>query len=356
MAASNAVQQLADRLGQSWPAIAAAAEASAKRLEALTGGLSSYTTEDTSIVVFGSLARGEVTSGSDLDWILLVDGFADPEHMTAALAIDKYIDEAEWKGPGAEATFGGLVSSHDLVHLIGGSDDTNANLTHRMLLLLESTAVGRSDARSRVVNNVLSRYILEDFGWMHSRNPSNVPRFLHNDIVRYWRTLAVDFAYKRRTRRGRGWGLRTAKLRLSRKLTYASGLIMCFSCAERSIPSPDGTPLSRELAARAVVSQLAEYVALTPLEIVAGFFLGRQALHSAAVQLFSAYDAFLGMLNNDGDRERLDRLTQSEIATDATYERVRGLGQSFQEALNKVFFNPIDAPELFELTKTYGVF
>jgi hypothetical protein len=43
--------------------------------------------------------------------------------------------------------------------------------------------------------------------------------FSLNDIVRFWRTMAVDFASKQRDRAGEEWGLRNAKLRMSRKLT-----------------------------------------------------------------------------------------------------------------------------------------
>ena len=42
--------------------------------ELLSAGIRKYTSEDTSLVVFGSLARGEWTSGSDLDWTYLIDG------------------------------------------------------------------------------------------------------------------------------------------------------------------------------------------------------------------------------------------------------------------------------------------
>ncbi len=168
-----------------WPFIRAARSASTNRIESLNSTLTPFTSEDTSIVVFGSLARRELTSGSDLDWVLLVDGSASPIHLDDSLSIESSLEEETEKRPGPEATFGGLVFSHDLINYIGGGDDTNANLTRRMLLLLESVCIGRDDAYRRVVTNILKRNIVEDYGWMHGRNPRNVPRFLLNDMARY---------------------------------------------------------------------------------------------------------------------------------------------------------------------------
>jgi hypothetical protein len=37
--------------------------------------------------------------------------------------------------------FGQITFSHDLIHYIGGQDDTNHNLSRRILLLLESSMV-----------------------------------------------------------------------------------------------------------------------------------------------------------------------------------------------------------------------
>jgi predicted nucleotidyltransferase len=352
------IRQLSAKLGVEWKAIEAAARASADRIRSLNSSLNTFTTEDTSVVVFGSLARRELTSGSDLDWVLLVDGIADPEHLEASLSIESFLKEEAVKGPGREATFGGLVFSHDLINYIGGSDDTNANLTRRMLLLLESLCIGRDDAYRRVVNNVLRRYIVEDYGWMHARNPMNVPRFLQNDIARYWRTLAVDFAYKRRQRAGQGWALRTTKLRLSRKLTYAAGLVMCFRCSTH--PNPPGTadlPTGdMDRAALALVDHLSNDVRMTPLAIFARLFLESDRLDEAASRMFGAYDEFLAILDDDERRKHLDGLSQPDVAADPDYMRVRELGHVFQGALDSVFFDPELCPELHDLTKTYGVF
>ena len=352
----GSVEQLADTLRESWGAISKAKAATQEMRATLEQDLTKYTSPDTSLCVFGSLGRGEFTSNSDLDWVLLVDGEASPEHQDAFLAIDSYLKALPIKGPGAEALFGGLSFSHDLIHYIGGEDDTNRNLTLRMLLLLESTSVGRSEAHRRVIHNILRRYIVEDFGWMHARNPMNVPRFLHNDIVRYWRTLAVDFAYKRRQRAGRGWALRTAKLRISRKLTYASGILMCYSCAtdpriKAIVPSEADTSAAIE-----VVAHLSRFVARTPLDIFADFFLRNPALSDVARAFFRAYDSFLALLDDEKARDHLEKLKHDDVASDSVYQRVRELGHDFQAALNGIFFSPENAPELFELTKTYGVF
>jgi predicted nucleotidyltransferase len=355
LADQDVVSILAARSGAEWPSIARARTRAAEIRERLAVSISDHTSEDTSLVVFGSLARKECTSGSDLDWVLLVDGAANAEHLEAALAIESHIQTVAPKGPGPEKTFGGLVFSHDLMHYIGGGDDTNQNMTQRMLLLLESTPVGRTEAYSRVMNNVLKRYVVEDFGWMHSRNPSNVPRFLHNDVVRYWRTIAVDFAYKLRTRAGQGWALRTAKLRMSRKLTYAAGLLRCYNCALE--PSLQGLDRGNQSsAALPLVDFLASQIPITPLDLFARTFLTSDRLTQTAEPFFGAYDEFLGILDDEEKRSRLDSLQYDEIAVDPTYQRVRELGHSFQESLNAVFFSEQNHAEFFRLTKTYGVF
>ncbi len=98
-----------------------------------------------------------------------------------------------------------MAVSHAIFHQIGGQDDTN-KLTTQRILLLESRAIGRGEALDRVIKLVLSRYVDDDRGLLFGSKGDLVPRFLLNDIVRYWRTVTVDFVYKQRDRES-GWAL-----------------------------------------------------------------------------------------------------------------------------------------------------
>ena len=224
------IEILRSKVKQKWTAIeSSAAETTkiTKRLEKLLAGLS---TTDTSIVAFGSLARKEWTSKSDIDWTLLVDGQADPQHLNIAQKVGGQLAAGGFQTPGASGVFGNMTFSHDLVQKIGGREDTNENTTRRVLLLQESKAIGKPDAHERVLRLIISRYLKDDRGLRFGTVRYKVPRFLLNDIVRYWRTITVDFVDKQRGQAGHGWGLRNAKLRMSRKLIFATGMLSCFSC------------------------------------------------------------------------------------------------------------------------------
>jgi hypothetical protein len=346
------LQRLGEKLGAHWPGIARARAATAERMRQLHVGLAEFTSEDASVVVFGSLARGEYTSGSDLDWTLLVDGQTYPEQPLAADDAAAWVGE-HVRGPGREGTFGSLAFSHDLVHHIGGAADTNRNLTQRILLLLESVPIGRGEAYTRVVRALLERYISEDFGWSHSARQSHVPRFLQNDIARYWRTVAVDFAYKRKERGGEGWALRTVKLRLSRKLTYAAGLVACFRCSMLPDLHRGFSELPLEDRARTAVEEMESFLRKTPLEMLAWAYL-HFGLSDSAAALFGSYDRFLRMMDSD-ERARLAALTFDSAPGDPLFRTARELGDAFQDALDELFL-PRSGGGFHELTRTYGVF
>jgi predicted nucleotidyltransferase len=348
------LRQLEQRLKADWRNIARAqALAEAKRAE-LQLELAGLDSEDTSIVVSGSLGRDEFTSGSDIDWTLLIDGSADPKHHDVFQQIDTIVRRHSVKEPGAEGTFGAMVFSHELIHEIGGEDDTNRNTTRRLLLLLESRVVGRGDAYRRVVRAILSRYLFEDRGFWRSSGAHRVPHFLLNDVARYWRTIAVDFAYKLRKRSGKGWAIRNIKLRLSRKLIYVSGLLSCYRC-HLDFSDADWAGISGDQARHnEIVEHLETVCGETPLEIVADVLLRYPHLDRAASMIFGAYNEFLGILADDAKRKHLEELREADADSDEVYQQARILSHQFRDGLLALFFD-VDSG-LDAMTKTYGVF
>jgi len=183
------VESLADRYGAIWLAIKAARAYALERVEEVREKLTELHDPQASVVVMGSFARREATPDSDFDWMLLIDGASNPDHFTLAAQIVEALSELGIPKPGPTELFGKLVSSHDLIHYIAGTKDTNENLTRRLLLLLESTAITNEPLRERVIRNVLARYVINDRSIRSQSGKFNgIPHFLLNDS----RSLLAD--------------------------------------------------------------------------------------------------------------------------------------------------------------------
>jgi predicted nucleotidyltransferase len=335
-----------------WPNIAAAASLSRAKLAELkriVGDL--LPTDEGSLVVFGSLARGEFTVDSDLDWTILIDARADSGHLNIAHELKPLLSNAGFRVPGPTEVFGGLIFSHELVHAIGGDEDTNKNMTRRLLLLLESKSVdapGSKDVHRRIVEGILNRYVVEDANFIPAnQRGTKIPRFLLNDVVRFWRTMAVDYVNKFRARAGEKWALRNIKLRMSRKLLFISGLFMCISWALAPQEEPTG-----ELVVQKLVSHLLTWTQRPPLESLATVI--GQYDTSLASEVFDPYDRFLHLLNDKSEREILERLAPEEAYENSVFLEARRIADRFDTALLSLLFDSND--DIARLVKKYGVF
>ncbi|WP_027007413.1 hypothetical protein [Conexibacter woesei] len=285
------------------------------------------TRADVSVVLFGSWGRRELTEHSDDDWLLLVEREGEAE---AELAAVREVLGGNERAPGTQGTFGVASSAEDLVRNVGLGDDTNTNLTRRMLLLLESVPVHGDDIYRRVWLAVLDVYLAE---LRHDRRP---PRFFLNDLIRYWRTIAVDFAGKHRDDETK-WGLRNAKLRTSRKLLFAGGLLPALRC----------TALGRT----EVRSFLCEQLALPATDRVADAFLAAGQL-DAGVRCLGAYDRWIGLVSDTEARAELAGLRRVDSSQSVTFREVRRLGTELQNGLNALLFETGLAPAVRE----YAIF
>ncbi|HZL25104.1 MAG TPA: nucleotidyltransferase domain-containing protein [Acidobacteriaceae bacterium] len=352
---ASKLDQLEARVGANWTAIRAARVATRAKRQKLSECFITHDSPDTSLVVFGSVAREEVTSGSDLDWILLIDGQSVPEHKEQERTIARMLVDGAFIPPGRSGIFGGMVGSHDLVHHIGGEDDLNSNTTRRVLLLLESYPVGNREAYDRVRRQIIRRYLGDDRGLTHAGGDVRIPRFLLNDLTRYWRTIAVDFVYKQRADDDKKWAIRNAKLRLSRKLIFAAGLAIVFFCHLDAAAAEARTELLKDRTVSRLTAYLVEQFALTPLEIIAKACVDLGVPDATARDIFDNYDRFLSILDDREQREELERAqTHDDLRSSSTWETIRQVSKPFHDGLVALFLR--DNEQLKGLTMKYGVF
>ncbi|MGE4428276.1 MAG: hypothetical protein AB7G37_17620 [Solirubrobacteraceae bacterium] len=281
-----------------------------------------------SVVLMGSWGRHERTSGSDDDFLVLVEG--DRREVRPRVEdLNRVLGHGEAK-PGAQQTFGAQVFVEPLVRHIGLDDDSNRNLTRRMLLVLESLPVVGTEAYRDAFTRVVDGYVA---GHAKDFRP---PRFLLNDLIRYWRTICVDFAGKAREEEHK-WGVRNAKLRLNRKLLFAGGLVPVLLCHEHRADHQQ--------------SFLVEQLQAPPTDRLAAAFLRFDAADSG-VRALGAYDRWIGMLDDPGTRAHLTALTRSRAADDPVFRDVRRLAKEFEQGLLALLFETRLSP----LVREFGVF
>ena len=349
------LDQLEARVGSSWQSIRKARSETQRRRDGLSAELAQLGSPDTSLVVFGSVARQEVTSGSDLDWVLLIDGQSVPEHKDQEREIERKLIKLNFIAPGSSGLFGQMVGSHDLVHNIGGEDDLNSNTTRRVLLLLESHPVGNREAYDRVRRQIVRRYLDDDRGLTHSGNDVRIPRFLLNDLTRYWRTVTVDFVYKQRADNDKKWALRNAKLRMSRKLIFAAGLAHVFFCHLDPVAEQARAELKNNQDVALLTAYLADQLGTPPLETIAKACNKLNTSCETARKIFDNYDRFLGILDDKIKRDELAKVKiHADLRDSSAWREIRDVSAPFHEGLVALFLGGDN--ELRDLTMKYGVF
>ncbi|MEW6381373.1 MAG: hypothetical protein AB1611_17465 [bacterium] len=146
-----------------------------------------------------------------------------------------------------------------------------------------------------------------------------------NDVMRYWRTWAVDYQAKRweAFAPNSNWGLRFLKLIISRKIVYA------------------GTLASLLLTDKAAVEYFYEQFTMPPLARISQLYdmLEEEYLESLAVVLKIA-DLFLSKLSMDCFREEANNIhSPYDIKENTEFFKMRLKGRDLQKALEKIFFH-----------------
>ena len=170
------------------------------------------------IGVNGSYARREATEKSDVDFFFLTTGSeASSAEESQAEFRDLLEEDLNLKLPASNGVFENPLPV-EKIYEIGGLTDDNATLTRRMLLLLEGEWVFNESGFREVRRSLLDKYL------HHRPEADKICMFLLNDVIRYWRTICIDLENKVHAH-SKARDIRLIKLRFSRMLLYASGVL-----------------------------------------------------------------------------------------------------------------------------------
>lgn len=276
--------------------------------------------ENISVVITGSFARQEASDQSDVDYFLLVDATEEEakemrkQIKKAHADISKAIVNCELKAPSAIGAFGQKFElKTKFLTNVGGNDDPNIKLTQRLLLLLEGDWIFGEDifikTRDQLVKEVYIRSSISDH---------QLARFLLNDLIRYWRTIGVDFEFKT-VEAKKGWGIRNIKLLYSRKLMYFSGLIMVAETAQST--------------RKAKVDRVLYLASKTPIQRLQEIF------GSNCDEILAMYSDFVNVIADEKKRISLDEVTIKRESHTEEFKKIKHAGHKFSLKLEQLLKN-----------------
>ena len=269
--------------------------------------------EKITIVATGSYGREEASSKSDIDHFIIYDAdeAADDAIKVELEQIEAVIKQHVPERSGSTGTFGkdAVIQFSEMKTNIGGEYDDNKSLTRRMLFLLEGTWLYGEDRFERYQRSLLKRYM------ENSSEKAELPRFLLNDVIRYYRTIATDFEHKV-FEDGKEWGLRSIKLRFSRKILYFGGILTIAEMADAGY---------RQWEERAI--ELFGIPVLSRIERLIDDRCGQEVLE--------IYDQFLAKISDPEIREALKRVEKEERTQSEKYQTLRQLSVDFSAKLSE---------------------
>lgn len=279
----------------------------------LQKGLKTITSKDKyCIVAVGSYGRYEASQESDLDGYVIYEKNLP---QTTIAAIDEKIKEVAQKSGIRHSGGFDPISLDDMHKNIGGKDDTNPSITNRILFLLESECLYGQPFYSLAYRKILKKYLNDVLKFR-----KQAPRFLLSDIIRYYRTICVDYEFKI-TEENKDWALRNIKLRFSRKGLYFGGIAILLNS------------MNKRDADR--YNYIYRNLRLPFADKISHVLLEQQKTREHA-NILSLYADFLKEIAEKKNRSHLKRLHKSDRVKDKKFCSLEKKAKDFNGSLRKL--------------------
>ena len=292
--------------------------ASSRKLESRLQKERALSEASLSIFAAGSLGRLDSGTKSDLDLFVLVDAgpagisrLFEYEIFSTLININRELAFPSFSNDGQ---FLKLYDVEEMRRVTGTARDDHENLfTARMLLLLESRPICNQRRYQEQLTRIVNNYFRDAKGKKTFR-----PLFLLNDILRFWRTLCLN--YEEIREKERPWRKKNVNLKFSRMLTVFGTIL----------------PLVTEVVKNA--DELLELCTLTPFERLSAALdrLGAPELERDFIRFLDCYEMFLSVKDSSGSELVLaDPSIKSDVEKAADF-----FGQFLYKALTSERIKP----------------
>ncbi|HSK79134.1 MAG TPA: hypothetical protein VLQ45_21960 [Thermoanaerobaculia bacterium] len=296
----------AERLGELRRRVAEIPE-----LNSSSSGLCIYAT--------GSYGRQEASGYSDLD-LFFVHNDQPVSNINKTLidaALIKATREMGFVDFSGDGEYLQVHNVKEILDNLGNREDDYRNFfTARMLLLLESTPIYNDSVYMESIERVVDAYYRD----YHDHEKDFRPVFLVNDIIRFWKTLCLNYEHSRNRKdvaKKSASHLKNLKLKFSRMLTCFSTLLLLARHNEQLAPD-----------------RLVELVGIPPLDRLRESAYGLPGGESSLSRLLDEYAWFLQVTNRPKD-ELLQWIADQSVRDEA-FDHARMFGREMYDLLFKI--------------------
>ncbi|MGY3214576.1 hypothetical protein [Mucilaginibacter sp. HD30] len=279
-----------------------------------------------SIVTAGSYGRMEASDQSDLDYVILNNETTDIPIEDIVKRVRQIAQSLEIPLPNETGVFAKSYSKSDLIEKIGNEDDDLNKLAQRLLIIMESKPIYNEELFDNIIEEILSKYLEYVI-----KEPTKEATFLMNDLIRYFRSIAVNYQYNF-WKNNEKWTIRNVKLRHSRILMYAGTLLLILNASKLRDNKFD---------------YIKNHIKLTPFEKIVSVYLDNNDFNFR--RLIAAYDIFLSKLNSSEIRKQL-QVEYDDRYKNPHYAELKVTSDSFIAELTRFIFSKknIWSEEVFE--------